>query len=340
MDEARKALLALYESGELVNYSPDGDMLRDAYSRSTDWGSKLTNDDEWHELACTIQQTNLLRLSDERAAYEAMEEDDLKARLGGYYPSACGAVANDAPLADVHCGGWNAVMEEIESRLQRTLPSIGEVRRRLGDDSAEQYRCGIESLEERGWTLTVARDAPSPRMLNGTCISIVRPTRRVGRAQELRDIASLVEMASLPEPSDTVEAYVRMIERKKRFRKERRVELKQRNKSALRTARSFGFWFCYAKDASKWLNDPATAEMAPAFLALVKAARAQLAPQRCVMQYIPKRRLTKRAARELLGNMAMLVKFLDPNVKRVRAPKRDSSCAKRPRIAKQEKKRG
>jgi hypothetical protein len=180
---------------ENIYVGVDGAALRKAFGTRTDWGKQIgANDEQWQGLASFIQRWNVEHVLDQMDEFNAGEEKELKSRLGGYFASACGAVANDAPLADVHCGGWNAVMEEIESRLQRTLPSIGEVRRRLGDESAEQYRCGIESLEERGWTLTVARGAPSPRMLNGTCISIVRPTRRVGRAQELRDIASLVEI--------------------------------------------------------------------------------------------------------------------------------------------------
>jgi hypothetical protein len=111
-----------------------------------------------------------------------------------------------------------------------------------------------------------------------------------------------------------------MIEHRKRFRKERRVELKQRNKTTLRTARSFGFWFPYTRDSPKWLADLATAELAPIFLSLVAAARSRLAPQRCVMQYVPKRRLTRWAARELLRNIAALVAFVDPTVRAMLPP--------------------
>jgi hypothetical protein len=239
-------------------------------------------------------------MGNERAAYEAQEEEELKTRMGGYYNAS----------AD---GGCDAIMDEIHARLQRTIPHVNEVRRRLGDAAAQQYRSDIETLEDRGWNLNIAPD-DAMRSSGAT-------TRRcAGRAQELRDVTQLVGMAALPSESDAVEAYVQMIEHRKRFRKERRVELKQRNKTALRNARSFGFWFPYARDSPKWLADPATAELAPIFLSLVAAARSRLAPQRCVMQYVPKRRLTRRAARELLRNIAALVAFVDPTVSAMLPP--------------------
>lgn len=201
-------------------------------------------------------------------------------------------------------------MDEIHARLQRTIPHVNEVRRRLGDAAAQQYRSDIETHEDRGWNLNIASD-DAARSSGAT-------TRRCARrAQELRDVTQLVAMAALPSESDAVEAYVQMIEHRKRFCKERRVELKQRNKTALRNAQSFGLWFPYARDSPKWLADPATAQLAPIFLSLVAAARSRLAPQRCVMQYVPKRRLTRR---ELLRSIAALVAFVDPTVSAMLPP--------------------
>lgn len=295
------ALVALADSGELVSYSATGSELRDAYASETPWGRAIgeSNAEAWDELASRLQETMSMDTSDALAAYEALEEEDLMQRLG---VDACEVLLGESGNAGL-CR--SAIIEEIESRLHRTLPAIAEVRRRLGDEAAEEYRCDIETLEQRGWNLSVARDAPAPSP--GPACTVMR---KAGRAQELRDIAQMVSMAALPQPSDTIEAYVRMVERKKRFRRERRVELKQRNRSALTFARSLGFWFPYARDSPKWLKDPATAKLAPTFLELVRAARSRLAPQRCVMQYVPKRRLTRRAARELLKNMSMMVKFL------------------------------
>lgn len=234
MEAALRALVALADSGELVSYSATGSELRDAYASETPWGRAIgeSNTEAWDELASRLQETMSMDTSDALAAYEALEEEDLMQRLG---VDACEVLLGESGNAGL-CR--SAIIEEIESRLHRTLPAIAEVRRRLGDEAAEEYRCDIETLEQRGWNLSVARDAPAPSP--GPACTVMR---KAGRAQELRDIAQMVSMAALPQPSDTIEAYVRMVERKKRFRRERRVELKQRNRSALTFARSLGFWF-------------------------------------------------------------------------------------------------
>lgn len=122
MEAVCKALSELRESSDLVSYAPSGDDLREAYAGCTDWGRAIGSDDDdaWGTLAFELKQAELLRMGNERAAYEAQEEEELKTRMGGYYNAS----------AD---GGCDAIMDEIHARLQRTIPHINEVRRRLGD---------------------------------------------------------------------------------------------------------------------------------------------------------------------------------------------------------------
>jgi hypothetical protein len=288
----------------------DGPTLRQCFGSTTNWGKELSEDKQWNDLAAYVEQWNTQHVFDQMDEFNAEEEVELKARLGGYYVSACGLGNGPNDLTGGSSaatgGGRNAILNEIESRLDRVLPSVGEVRRRLGDETAEQYRCDVESLQDRGWTVNMRKDNPSAPQ--NTQIKV---TRKTGRAQELREIAQLVSMAAMPNPDDRIEAYVQMVEAKKKFRRERRIELKERNKAALRKARSLNIWFAYHKDSGKWLNDSSTAKFAPVFLALVHEARKRLAPRRRVLQYVPKRRLTRRAARELPLNMANLIAFLE-----------------------------
>jgi hypothetical protein len=132
--------------------------------------------DAWNTLAFELKQAELLRMGNEHVAYEAQEEEELKTRMGGYYNA----------LAD---GGCDAIMDEIHVRLQCTIPHVNEVRWRLGDSEAQQYRSDIETLEDRGWNLNIAQDEAV--RLNAT-------RRCAGRAQELRDVTRLVGMAALP----------------------------------------------------------------------------------------------------------------------------------------------
>jgi len=103
------------------------------------------------------------------------------------------------------------------------------------------------------------------------------------------------------------------LRRKQRERRDRRAELRERNGPVAELARSFGFWFPYSRDAPKWLSDPLTRDLAPSFLGMVRAARAVLVPQRCVMQYVPKRRLTRQSATQIPENMRRIARFLEEN---------------------------
>lgn len=146
MEAAFKALVALSDSGDLVSYSATGSELCDAYAASTPWGRAVgeSNAEAWDDLAFRLQEAMRMGNVDALAAYEALEEEDLMQRLG---VDACEVLSGESGNAGL-CR--SAIIEEIESRLHRTLPAIAEVRRRLGDDAAEEYRCDIETLEERG----------------------------------------------------------------------------------------------------------------------------------------------------------------------------------------------
>jgi len=328
MDAARAELRKLWDNNDPLLYAVSTWMdLRDKCC-GTPWGTKL-DDAAWRSLFDEMMNDwSVAHIHAQMAAFEADEEHEIRSRLGGYYAWARGLEKGDhhhhhatgendygddnggEPMA---AGGKAALLDEIESRLSRLLPSVKAVRERLGEDAAQNYRADLEQLECRGVQLSVQSDLASAEQDRAAWPRgplKIKVTRKSCRSHELRELTQLVSLAAIADPDDRVEAYIRSIQAQKRSRQERRVELKERNEWAIKRARGFGIWFCYAKDEPKWLADPSTREAAPIFLALVRRARRKLANQRCILQYIPKRRLTKHASKELLANITNLVTFL------------------------------
>lgn len=321
-DELRK----LWEANDPLFFSVSSWMdLKQKYS-GTSLGQLIDQvqdgDRAWKDLKYDMEMWNREHVAAQMEAYEAEEELEIRQRLGGYFASAYGLdkTENDELRGQPFSNhGRTAILNAIDSRIDRLLPSIDEVRERLGDDVAENYRADLEQLQNRGIapvlaTYPVAKStnhsSASPTHFKAPRLKVIRKSCR---SQELREMTQLVNVAAISDPDVRVEAYIHNIHTKKQSRSQQRLALKERNTWAIEKARSYNIWFCYAKDEPKWLADPSTCETAPVFIALVREARRKLANQRCILQYIPKRRLTRHASKQVLDNIKHLLVFLRRN---------------------------
>lgn len=171
-------------------------------------------------------------------------------------------------------------------------PTYDDVRSRLGVAAAERYLIDRERIESRSWISSQIGDTPT------------------SGSRRLAQKVALFSVLNQPTREQALRAYTEYRAHEQLRRRRNRARLRSTNTPIIERAQALHIWFPYKNDAREWKNDPRTATRAPSFLLLVSRVKQVMAKERCILQYIPKRRLTKRTVADLDRNTDAMRQYL------------------------------
>ena len=229
----------------------------------------------------------------------AQEWDEALLRVQSWYETKS--------LDGVPCGRKRprestSVKDIMSSILQRhgKFPSVGRVAELLGDESAEEYRAALESMETNPSAFS---RFPDERVVSGwnmhTCERAVSLVVNV-----------IAPYVAADDPDGMATSYgMYSRETKVRSRDISNSKSTDRTEKKL-AARSLGIWLPVKSDMGKWSTDLRTRDRAKAFFSLVSRTMDKMRVIRTVLQFVPKRRLSNATVEDLDTNMDRMRNYL------------------------------
>ena len=177
----------------------------------------------------------------------------------------------------------------------RHPPTFDQVASRLGLAAAERYLVDREQIESHPWLSQEELDGTPPPG---------------GERRRIADLVPLFSVVNQPTRSAALQAFKEHRAHVQVRRRKNRTRLRETNTPIIVRARSLGIWFPYKRDHPEWSHDPRTKDRSPYFLSLVRVVRDVMAKERCILQYMPKRKLTKKTVADLDRNMTAMQRYL------------------------------
>lgn len=194
---------------------------------------------------------------------------------------------------DLYCETW--VLDRIADEIE-VVPHLEIVRKKLSLAAAQHYRAVLENLENKYWQLDCRK-----RMLDAD-----------GSTWKKKRITRILDLCDVLNSSDVPAAFQELQDREKRARSRKRARIRAQNEDVIRRAQKLDIWFPFDTDMDpkrqgKWCSHPCYEELKE----LVKETRERMREERCLRQYIPKRRCTKQNTEDLQRNMDQMRMYLD-----------------------------
>ena len=166
---------------------------------------------------------------------------------------------------------------------------------KFGRDVAESFLVCQEEIESMEWLNTVVESSDG--------------TKKFTKA-ELQEIVELLGIIRCGDKEQSIDEYEQYKKRKHRENQEKRERIRSTNQSLIQKVHDLGIWFPYPKDKGKWEANPHIGERAVFFFELVKQVKERMRKQRCLLQYINKRRLTGKTILDLERNLDAMNAYL------------------------------
>jgi len=173
-----------------------------------------------------------------------------------------------------------------------TLPSIENVRQRLGEQAAADYRALREDLETSSH---VPIDTSNER--------------RMGTAH-IADILALLPIAAIRDREEAIDAYLSHVEQRRNVIRNRKRSLRENNRPVARVAKRLCVWFPYKTDEHRWLGNEHTAVVFSRWKAGIASLRILLKRYRRLIQYVQRRRFSMRAVEDVERNIATIESYV------------------------------
>jgi len=184
--------------------------------------------------------------------------------------------------------------DELMGKLVE-MPTYDVVEQKLGTEEAESYLIQQEEIE-------------NDPVLNGAFDFTNRFTSKV-QIEKLLALFSIVA-DGLGDKEVIIDGYEQYKRARSREDRERRERLRTINEPLIKKIKEIKLWFPRPKDHALWLQHPQTRDRAAHFLELVEQVRSLMKKHHCVLQHIPKRKLSSSAIGELDNNMQALSAYL------------------------------
>lgn len=228
-----------------------------------------------------------------------LEEEDWDYIIGKIEEWNEGNESAQDPKNDSAYGEFEAAVRAFDELIDRccTLPTCDIVRRRVGIPEAEHYRQCLESVEDR-------EDVD----LNIDAKESAKIRWRKSKVEELVQLVSLI--AANETPYEAGLAYMEQQEREREEKRKRRRERRRLNEPVRQRAKALGLWLPRAKDWAEWEKFPALKDRFQYFRVLVDQVEAKLRKEKCILQYVPRRKLTKEALRHFDSNLQAMSAYL------------------------------
>lgn len=212
------------------------------------------------------------------------------------------------------------IFDRIDALLQR-LPAYDQVASRLCPADADAYMRDLEAIEASvmgggGGGIQIDQSASVSAAASAAAGSQQRFRTRTEMRALLALIHQLAGAAAIGDcetaRSAMIEVYVAHLQSQKQARQRRRRNIKAQNTDAIRFVRDrLHLWFPYPQEVQDWSDDPRTAAVWPQFAALIDVTRQHMGRERCLLQYVTKRRLTNKNIQDIERNMEAMRLYLE-----------------------------
>lgn len=206
----------------------------------------------------------------------------------------------------------DGVLRHIFSKFKR-FPPVERVRDLFGAERAEQYK---GALEEAECEPTVNALMPTDRS--------PYPWKKIDMDAAVTLVVDILSSgAGSQEMSQLYEDFLGELRARRRERL--KMSATTNSKEKKQVARGLGIWFPLSKDMELWRQDPRTAPKMQEFERLMKLVTSRMRLVRSYLQYIPKRRLSVMACKDLDANMARMTIYLQGFARRAKEYQRKTS---------------
>lgn len=204
------------------------------------------------------------------------------------------------------------IFDRIHALLQR-LPTYDQVSTRLGRGDADTFMRDLETIEAS----VIGSGGGGLQIDQSAAVSQRFRTRTEMRSllalvHRLAEAATVSTMDCERARTAMIDVYVAHLEGQKAVRQHRRRNIKAQNTEAIRFVRDrLQIWFPYPNEAGEWAADPRTAAVWPELSALIETTRQCMGRERCLLQYVTKRRLTNKNIQDIERNMEAMRLYLE-----------------------------
>lgn len=184
---------------------------------------------------------------------------------------------------------WDEMLAQCEQ-----LPSYDQVAEKLGIDVAETFLSDMESIEN---------------MPHGPEVGIEGRKKNFSK-KVMEDITTLMSMLSVGDREVSITEYEQQKRSARKSQQIKRERIRDHSEPYRERARGLGVWFPYPGQLGSWKADARTAMYFPYLDEMLKRVKRKMKQEHCIMQYIPKRRLTAKTAEELPRNLENMGRYL------------------------------
>jgi hypothetical protein len=197
------------------------------------------------------------------------------------------------------------VLGHIFSKFKR-LPPVERVRDLFGAERAEQYKRALEEAESEPTVMALMPTDRSPY-----------PWKKIDMDAAVTLVVDILTATSdSQEMSQLYEDFLGELKARRRERSNMCATASAKERKQV--ARDLGIWFPLSKDVELWRKDPRTAPKMQEFEKLMGLVTSRMRLVRSYLQYIPKRRLSVMACKDLDANMARMKIYLQGFARRAK----------------------
>jgi len=199
---------------------------------------------------------------------------------------------------------------ELDEDYEKMASSFAEVLEICSELPPYERILAVVGPEETERIIAIIEDLSQTPSIHDKCELFVREDRRWSRAQVVKACDTLNILASVDPPS-VAAAYEQYQVGIKNDRRQKRMEIKQKNEPLRAKAVQLQMWFPRAEQVDQWRTNPETAHLFDEFTTALQQAREKMRKtERGIMQYVPKRRLTPRTVLDLEANVRRLREYV------------------------------
>lgn len=190
---------------------------------------------------------------------------------------------------------------EIAEKI-KNLPSYDVILDKLGEKRAEEYVGLIESIPKGEVFIDVNIDYDMK----------FRKNKVVEIFETLKIISDVYNDESVKNKySHLIEKYKKYIKDVKSEIRYKKQCMRENNASIIELLQEYNIWFPYNNDKEKWTKDIRVKDRGAYFIELSKQVENLMKEQKCVIQYIRRRRITKNSIKDLERNIESLSMYLN-----------------------------
>jgi hypothetical protein len=186
-----------------------------------------------------------------------------------------------------------ALFQEILDKCEK-IPKYEDVEKKLGRVIAEDYLANTEQLENNLELYPYINEDKEYKF----------------NKNEMQEIVTLIGILANGDKERIIDEYEQYKKMKRRENQEKREKIKHSNTNIIARVKDLGIWFPYPNDVELWLNDARIVDKAEYFIEVVQKVKDKMKKERCLLQYIPKRRLTNKTVADIDRNIQVMHIYL------------------------------